>query len=291
MATLAEIIRAGVDDDSTLCRTCLAKCSKFRPCVSYADNALRTDELDELVRYGALGVALGISLEVAQVADMAVLISRRAMLLVKWVDCCPLESQETIFARVKPTVWASGCAAVGVVAKSVDVDASLGVGIVASDIPRDCGRAGLRGLLESHDTFDIGVSAKDCNYMGVSLLVSSVLQSTFDGFNGLSALRSLAQPPSPLLHDLLPTMRANDEQANTERASMPVGNMLIIPRNRRAKLGTAGEVVVRANGSVDVPALTILTQFDFCDWILIKLCTCLWWSWRYFAEGECRWAF
>jgi len=34
-----------------------------------------------------------------------------------------------------PTVWAGGGAAVGVVAKGVDVHASLGIGIMAGNIP------------------------------------------------------------------------------------------------------------------------------------------------------------
>jgi hypothetical protein len=38
--------------------------------VTYADDALRTDELDQLVLNGALGVTLAISLEVAEVTDM-----------------------------------------------------------------------------------------------------------------------------------------------------------------------------------------------------------------------------
>lgn len=66
--------------------------------MSYANDALRTDELDELVRYGSLAVALAVSFEVAQVADVAVLIRWGAMLLVKRVDCYPLEPQVTIFA-------------------------------------------------------------------------------------------------------------------------------------------------------------------------------------------------
>jgi hypothetical protein len=66
--------------------------------VSYANDTLRTDELDELVRYGSLAVALGVSLEVAQVADVAVLIRWGAMLLIKRVDCYPLEPQGTALA-------------------------------------------------------------------------------------------------------------------------------------------------------------------------------------------------
>lgn len=69
-----------------------------------------------------------------------------------------------IFSGGRPTVWASGRAAVRVVAKGVDVDTSLSVGIVAREIPRDGGRAGLRGLLEGHDALDVGVTTEDGNY-------------------------------------------------------------------------------------------------------------------------------
>ena len=45
-----------------------------------------SDELDEAVAHRALGVALGIGLDISEVADMAVLISRSAMSLAVGVD-------------------------------------------------------------------------------------------------------------------------------------------------------------------------------------------------------------
>lgn len=60
--------------------------------MSYANDALRTDEFDELVGYRPLGVTLAVRLEIAQVADMAVVISWSAVLLVMWVDWYLLES-------------------------------------------------------------------------------------------------------------------------------------------------------------------------------------------------------
>lgn len=66
---LAEVVGAGVDDDGA------------------AENALRADQLDELVRDGALGVALGVGLEVAQVADVALAVGGGAVGLVVGVDC------------------------------------------------------------------------------------------------------------------------------------------------------------------------------------------------------------
>ena len=65
---LAEVVGAGVDDDGA------------------AENALRADQLDELVRDGALGVALGVGLEVAQVADVALAVGGGAVGLVVGVD-------------------------------------------------------------------------------------------------------------------------------------------------------------------------------------------------------------
>jgi hypothetical protein len=57
-----------------------------------------------------------------------------------------------------------GCAAVCVVTKSVDVNATLSIGIVASDIPRDGGRGGLRLLLESNSAGNLRVTSDDSNY-------------------------------------------------------------------------------------------------------------------------------
>ena len=69
IATLSEVIGAGVNDHST------------------SDDALWADELDELIRYGALCVALSVSLEVAKVANVAVAVFWCAMFFVVGVDC------------------------------------------------------------------------------------------------------------------------------------------------------------------------------------------------------------
>ena len=66
---LAEVVSAGVDDDGA------------------AEDALGADQLDVLVRDGALGVALGVGLEVAQVADVALAVGGGAVGLVVGVDC------------------------------------------------------------------------------------------------------------------------------------------------------------------------------------------------------------
>ena len=49
-------------------------------------------------------------------------------------------------------------AAVGVVSKLVDVHATLGVGIVAGDVPADGCVGGFGGLLEGDGALDIGVT-------------------------------------------------------------------------------------------------------------------------------------
>jgi hypothetical protein len=51
-----------------------------------AENALGTDQLDELVRHAALRVALAVGLEVAQIADVALAVRRGAVGLVVRVD-------------------------------------------------------------------------------------------------------------------------------------------------------------------------------------------------------------
>jgi hypothetical protein len=52
----------------------------------YANDALRSNQLDELVGGRALAIALTIGLEVAQIAYMADLIGRGTVGLAEWVD-------------------------------------------------------------------------------------------------------------------------------------------------------------------------------------------------------------
>lgn len=54
-------------------------------------------------------------------------------------------------------------AAVGVVAKGVDVEATLGVGVIAGDVVGDGGRGTLRVLLEDDGAGDLCVSSEDSN--------------------------------------------------------------------------------------------------------------------------------
>lgn len=62
------------------------------------------------------------------------------------------------------TVRASGGAAVGVVTELVDVEGTLGVGVVALDVPGDVGGGTLVGLFEGHSAGDLGITAEnsDC---------------------------------------------------------------------------------------------------------------------------------
>jgi hypothetical protein len=55
-------------------------------------------------------------------------------------------------------VGAGRCTAVGIVTEGVDVHATLGIGIMASDIPGNRGRRRLGGLLEGNRAGDFGVT-------------------------------------------------------------------------------------------------------------------------------------
>lgn len=56
-------------------------------------------------------------------------------------------------------------AAVGVVTELVDVESTLGVGVVAEDVPRDGGGGVLGGLLEGDGTVDLGVTTEDSDWL------------------------------------------------------------------------------------------------------------------------------
>ena len=56
-------------------------------------------------------------------------------------------------------------AAVGVVTELVDVESTLGVGVVAEDVPRDSGGSVLGGLLKGDGTVDLGVTTEDSDWL------------------------------------------------------------------------------------------------------------------------------
>lgn len=100
-----------------------------------------------LVGDGALSVALGVGLEVAEVTNVALLVAGGAVGLSVGVE-----------------VGAGAGAAVCVVAKGVDVHAALGVCVVAGNVVGDCRLAALGGLLEGDGALDVGVTTEDGNY-------------------------------------------------------------------------------------------------------------------------------
>jgi hypothetical protein len=60
-------------------------------------------------------------------------------------------------------VRTSGGAAVGVVTELVNVESTLSVGVVASDVPGDGGGGTLVGLLEGHGAGDLSVTTENSN--------------------------------------------------------------------------------------------------------------------------------
>lgn len=59
-------------------------------------------------------------------------------------------------------------AAVSVVTELVDVEGTIGVGVVAFDVPRDIGGGTLVGLLEGHGAGDLGVTTENSDCGGRS---------------------------------------------------------------------------------------------------------------------------
>lgn len=89
IAALAEVISASVDNNGALkeCQYISFSLDAGQDCSTYANHGLGSDELDKFVLNAALGVALGIGLDVSQVTDVACLIRGSAVGLVVRVDC------------------------------------------------------------------------------------------------------------------------------------------------------------------------------------------------------------
>lgn len=145
-------------------------------------HALRPDELDQLISSRALGIALPVRLEVAEVADVARLVGGGAVGFGVWVDFTQASAWRIRRLGRRGgemlTVRPSRSAAIGVVTKGVDVHAALGVGVVAGDVPGDLGLGALGGLLEGDGALDVAVAADDADYA----LPTSLAGVQTDGF-------------------------------------------------------------------------------------------------------------
>lgn len=145
---------------------------------------------------------------------MTGLIRRRAVSLVEGVDCRVIWRvskagliQGRHSASGQLTVRAGRGAAVGVVTKGVDVEATLCVGVVAGDVVGDGGRGTLRGLLEDDGAGDLGVSSEDsdCGERLARCDVDSTNSWTIKGHASFSMARvraavSIKVAARPALH-------------------------------------------------------------------------------------------
>lgn len=75
------------------------------------------------------------------------------------------------------TVRTGRGAAVGVVAKGVNVETALGVGVLAAEIVGDGGGSALGLLLEGDGTLDGRVTAEDSNCTGEDERISQLLNT------------------------------------------------------------------------------------------------------------------
>ena len=151
MAAPSEIVGARVDDNSSLQKACQ---NPFATTIivairTHSQNAVGPNQLNDVVLHAALGDSVGIRLDVAQVAGVPDVVRGRAVGL-----------------AVRVEVRAGRGAAVGVVAKLVDVHAALGVGIRVLDLVLDH-RGGVLVLLREPDgARDAGIAAEDSNCGG-----------------------------------------------------------------------------------------------------------------------------
>jgi len=137
---------------------------------TYTNDALWANQLNQLIGLGTLAVALSISLEVSEIAYMANLVSWSTVGLSVWVDCSYIHqlsfhviSKRSEGSGGRLTMRASGGAAVGIISKLMDVEATLCVGIIASEVPADGCWCWFGSLLEGDGSGDLWVSADSCN--------------------------------------------------------------------------------------------------------------------------------
>jgi hypothetical protein len=86
VTTLAEIVGASVDNNGALLRLVSMNQNIMKE-RTYANDALRSNELDQLVLNASLSVTLGIGLEVTKVTNVALLVLGGTVGLVVGVDC------------------------------------------------------------------------------------------------------------------------------------------------------------------------------------------------------------
>lgn len=158
VTTLSEIIGAGVDNNSA------------------AENALGTNQLDQLVLHRALSIALSIGLEVSEITDVALRVLWCTVLLGVRVDCMrerkrereisihgPGEANTAMLCCATRTVRSSAGAAVGVVSERVNVHATLRVGVVTGNVPFNGRGRCLAVLGEGDGALDVGVTTENGN--------------------------------------------------------------------------------------------------------------------------------
>jgi hypothetical protein len=87
VTTLAEIVGASVDNNGALLRLVSMNQNIMKE-RTYANDALRSNELDQLVLNASLSVTLGIGLEVTKVTNVALLVLGGTVGLVVGVDWC-----------------------------------------------------------------------------------------------------------------------------------------------------------------------------------------------------------
>jgi hypothetical protein len=97
---------------------------------------------------------------------MAVVVTRSTMCLTVWVDWEELQQQFKASTSSKGllTVGSGRCASVCVVAELMDVHATLGIRVMAGNVPCDSGRGRLVGLLKGDCAGNLRVASNKCNY-------------------------------------------------------------------------------------------------------------------------------
>lgn len=166
VTTLSEIIGAGVDNNSA------------------AENALGTNQLDQLVLHRALSIALSIGLEVSEITDVALRVLWCTVLLGVRVDCMrgrgweisihgPGEANTAMLCCDTHTVRSSAGAAVGVVSERVNVHTTLRVGVVTGNVPFNGRGRCLAVLGEGDGALDVGVTTENGNCSSSGAMVSA----------------------------------------------------------------------------------------------------------------------